>query len=204
MHPAAVERAADLLQHVLTPRIRRQAGAITDVVTAHHDNARVPVGAQQRRDRTHHHVKAAIRLQVTHHVADQFLRGLHLVAAERDDTPAQLGSRAADIEVYPLGQHRDPALRPGGVGAELECGRRLAQARIVQRQQVDDVLGTYPRGHVGRRRKLRVEPDVEAVKVVVEFMVAEQRRVRPHVVDVQQLPPAMMADDDVGREAQRF
>ena len=86
----------------------------------------------------------------------------------------------------------------------LERGRRLAKSWVGQRHQVDDVLGADARSHVGARREFRIEPHVETVKVVEELVVAEQRRVGPNVVDVQQLPPAVMADNDVRRKPQRF
>ena len=46
-------------------------------------------------------------------------------------------------------------------------------------------------------RKLRIEPDVDAIGTVVELEVAEKRRIRPDIAHIEQFPPAMMSDDDV-------
>jgi hypothetical protein len=67
----------------------------------------------------------------------------------------------------------------------------------VQRQQIDTVLRPNARMFGRMRRKLRVEPDIDAIGAVVELELAEKRRIRPDIAHVEQFPPAMMSDDDV-------
>ena len=45
------------------------------------------------------------------------------------------------------------------------------------------------------------KPDIDAVRVIEELEIAEQRRAREHVLEEQRLAPAVMADHDVGHEA---
>ena len=52
------------------------------------------------------------------------------------------------------------------------------------------------------RRELRIEPDIDAIDAIVEFQIAEQRRLRPDIADVEQFAPAVMADDDVRLESE--
>ena len=72
----------------------------------------------------------------------------------------------------------------------------------IERQQIDGVLRPDARKSAGWRREFRIEPDIDAVDAIEELEIAEQRRVGPDIADVQQLAPAVMADDDVRLEAE--
>jgi len=199
-----VEGGAGLGAQQLAPTALRRAGAVADAVATDHDDADVGARPQQVGYCAHHDMETAIGLQVAGDVGDEFVGGIDVQPGDRGDLRPQRRVRAADIEVDALRHQRDGGLRPGGIGFELETRRRLAMAAIGERQQVDRILGADAGVVGGIGRELRVEADIVAGDVVVELVVSQQRSRGPNVAQVQQLAPAVMADDDLRLEPERL
>ncbi len=199
MDAVQIEPTPDLLREVLAPGAAGQARAVADAVAADHHHAHVRPLLQQGRQRAQGDVEAAIGFEIPRDVGDELLAGLDADAGDGGAAPCRV--RAADVEVHAFGQQRDGRLRPGRIGVELEACGRLPVARVGQRQQVHRVLGADDGEGRPVDRELRVEPDILVLQVVIELVIAEQRRARPHIGQVQQFAPAVMADDDVGLEA---
>ena len=82
-----------------------------------------------------------------------------------------------------------------------DCGR-LTDAVQVQCEQIYRILRTDARKVTEWNWKLGVEPYVTIGCLIEELEVSENWDVRPHIADVKQLAPAVVADDDVRRESQ--
>ena len=91
-----------------------------------------------------------------------------------------------------------------GIKVALEFGRGLAPIGRFESQQVDRVAraGTQPVGLA--RRELGVEIEVAVGGPVEELEIAEQRDVGPTILDVENLAPAVVPDDEVRGEALAF
>ena len=197
-----VDAVAELRQHLLPPGAFRRRHAVADAVATDHHHPNVLACTQQVRHRPHHHMEAAIRLQVARHVGDQLLVRPDDGIADPEIAPPHLRIGLAYIEIDAFRQQRDGSPRPVRIGRELPSGRRLPMRAEVERQQVDRILRPDARVVRGMRREFRIEPDIDAVDAIVEFQIAEQRRVGPDVADVEQFAPAVVADDDVRLEAE--
>ena len=202
-HAALVVAAGEFLLQVLAPGARGQAGAVAHVIAADQHHLHVRAGGQQRRQSAHHDMEAAIRLEVAHHVGHQPVGRRDGEQADGQILCMGGGIGAAQIEPGALGQQPDAAAGPFGVSGELPPRGRLAVLVQRQGQQVDDVHGADAGVLGGIDREFRVVADILAVRRVVELEIAEDRCCGPDIGQVEQLAPAVMADDDVGREAER-
>ncbi len=201
-HAARVVLPGQLALEMLAPGGVGEPRAVADLVAAQHHHLHVGPRLQQVGQHAHHHVEAAIRLQVARDVGDQPVLRSDGEAVHRQRPRPRLRIRGADVQVHPLLQQVDLRLRPVRIERLLPLGRRLPVLVQRQRQEVDRVHGADARILVGGQREFRVEADILAGHPVVELEIAEQRHVRPDIDQVQQLAPAVMADDHVRAEAQ--
>ena len=201
VHASRVVAVAELAQQVRTPGRTDQACPVADAVRTDHHHLQVRPQRLQAGQRAHDGVEAPIRFEVAGDVGHQRVRGLNAEALDVQHGPARPGVGLTQGQVHALGQHGNAVLRPVRVGRELEACRRLAVTGVVEGEQVDRVLRP-DRGMAGDGlRHLGIEADIQTALPVVELEIAEHRHV-PHVADVQQLAPAVVADDDVRVEAE--
>ena len=201
VHARRVERRAgprELVQHRPTPTLRvRRRRAVADLVAADHDDLRMRLGGQQRGQRAHEHVEAAVRFEVARDVGHDGL-------ARREDAALPLESRRR-VRLDRVGRDafmddRDARLVFLREPRVLPARRREAGVARVQRGQVHRVAHAQPRRVVGRGGELGVEADVRAGSRIEKLEVGQQRRRRKDVLDEHRLAPARMRDDHVERE----
>ena len=83
----------------------------------------------------------------------------------------------------------------------MELGRRLSPIGTFEPEQVDGVAGAYAHPVGGARRELGIEVEVAALCVIKELEIAKQRYGRPAILYIQNLAPAVVADDKIRGEA---
>src|ERR1700722_17351105 len=97
--------------------------------------------------------------------------------------------------VDPLVNDADPAPVALGIEAALEFGRRLPPIGGLQPQHVDRVAGADAHA-VGRAgRELGIEIEIAVARTVEELEIAEQRNLRPAILDIENLPPTVVTGD---------
>src|SRR5688572_17586275 len=83
----------------------------------------------------------------------------------------------------------------------LPLGRGDGEVAPLERQVVDSVVGKQTRADVTGFAEFRVEPDQPALRYEIILEIAEQRGIRPDVLDVKKLPPIRVPSHDVRLEA---
>ena len=83
----------------------------------------------------------------------------------------------------------------------LPLGRTDSGSGSLEAQQTCGVLDPHSKRVVEAGRKFRVEPDVGALRVVVELAVEREARLGKNVAQEQRLAPSRVSVDHVGHEA---
>jgi len=112
----------------------------------------------------------------------------------------RVGTAHVQVDAFPDQVDFRPC--PVGIGRELPLRRRLSRAAKVQGNMIDGVFCPYAREIERIAGKFRIEADIESRFIIIIFKIPKQRRLRPNILHVQQLAPAVMADDDIRYVAQ--
>src|SRR4051812_23270038 len=79
----------------------------------------------------------------------------------------------------------------------LPFGRALAPIDGIEPQKVDRIAGAQPDGRVRFRREFAVQIDISPAGPIEELEIAEQRDLRPDILDVENFSPAVVPDYNV-------
>ncbi len=177
---------------------RRQTRPIADAITPDHNHPGIRLLPQNPRQSPHKNMEPAIRLQITGDIGNQFLlgRNMHILNAEL--ATMRRGVRAAQFQIHPFAQDSNFFPHPVRVSTFLKFRRRLTVPRRGQGLQVDGVFRPDQRHHGGLHGEFRVKPDVKPRFImIIKFKIAQHRHAGEHILNIQQFPPAMMANDDI-------
>lgn len=202
MHTAEVEAIAHLIEEDPLPTAagarRRPVG---DAVAADDDRPRVRPARQDRGQRAHEDMVAAVRLEVAGDEGDDLIARMQRgPGAARPDLGG--GRGAHDIGVDAFMRDLDFVAQRGRKAAGLPFGGGDAQVGVVQRQRHGPVArAQQQRGTIVRLTgELGVEAGFGGGGGIEELGVHQQAAVGPYVADEQCLPPAGVAEDEIGRE----
>ena len=150
-------------------------------------------------------MEASIRLQITGDIRNQLLFGRNRHTLDTELPTVRRGVRAAEFQINPFPQDGNFILRPVRVSPFLEFRRGLPIAGGRQRLKVDGILSPYQRHHGRVHREFRVKPDIKTrLGMVIEFKVTQHRHSGEHILNIQQFPPPVMADNNIRLKPQRF
>ncbi len=88
-----------------------------------------------------------------------------------------------------------------GINRLLPRRRAYAEIGAIEADQVAGIFCTNTRTGIDRRQTARIEVCVGAFCTIKEFEIADQRRVRKDILQIPDLAPSIMSNNDVGNKA---
>ena len=81
----------------------------------------------------------------------------------------------------------------------LKLGRCLAEISDLQAEKIDGIAQADGRPRLVGNGELGIEVDVEPPVVVEEFEIRDERRSGPDILQMENLAPSVVTEDDIGR-----
>src|SRR5215472_888884 len=175
------------------------AATIADAIASEVQYLRFRPAFQQSRQRAHEDVEAAIGFEVAGAVSDDLVRPRQTAAPAQPQ--ARRTVRLHHCGVDPLMHDRDTVAMRLRILRALPLRRALAAIVRVETEEIQRIAGAQPHRGVPVGWEFAVEIDVRTSQSVEEFEIAEQWDTRPDVLDVEDLAPAVVPDDEVRHKA---